>query len=67
MQGQKKKKKLKGDNVKRISAEFKKQVKNSCVVILWQTVVHGPNCHTELVKCKQYSGSMTTSAGNLFQ
>ena len=55
--------KVKGDSIKRTSAEFKKQVKNSFIVVLWQAVVQGPNCHTELVECR----SMTTSVGRLFQ
>ena len=48
------KEKVKGDSVKRASAEFKKQVKNSFIVVLWQAVVQGPNCHTELVECRQH-------------
>ena len=38
--------KVKGDSVKRTNAEFKKQVQNSFIVVLWQAVVQGLNCHT---------------------
>ena len=53
------KEKVKGDIFKRTSAELKKkqkkkQVKNSFIVVLWQAVVQGPNCRTELVESRQH-------------
>ena len=48
-----KKKKLKDDCVKIACVEFKNRLKPA-VVVLWQTMFQGPNCHTELVKCRQH-------------